>query len=288
MHGFLITLFLSTICLFGNPNFVWAQLQGDSWEKIKNMGSGTIIVSYIEESGFAYQNSQGQLTGVTIDIFNQFVNYIQNTRDVTIKVDYRKADDFVAFYEDVKQAKTGVFGLGNVTITESRKEEIGFSQPYLTNIAVLITHSSVPTLSNLEELSTQFKGFTGIVYQGTTHETRLRDLKRRYLPSLKLSIVQSDQEVLSKISSDETSFAYTDLSVFWIATKDNMPIKRHPVADEASENFGIIFPKGSDWKPLLDEFFNLGSGYRSNPAYRRILVKHLGAEVTQMLEMAIH
>ena len=48
----------------------------------------------------------------------------------------------------------------------------------------------------------------------------------------------------------------------------------------------MILPLDSDWGPLFDEFFAVGSGFKSSNIYRTSLIKHLGTEVVQMLKMA--
>lgn len=260
---------------------------GDSWEYVKEIKSGDITVLYIEEPGFAYKDKNGELTGVTVEIMQQFVNYLQNAQKINLNVNFVRSDDFVKFYQDVMDSEGGVFGLGNVTITEERKSELKFSPPYITNIAVLITHSAVPDLAALNQIGSQFQGFQAVVYKGTTHETRILDVRRRYAPSAGIIEVTDDEAVISTIVSNPKTWAYTDLTTYWLATQDNEPVKRHSVGDQATENFGIIMPLNSDWNLPMDSFFNLGSGYRSNPAYRRVLVKHLGPEVTKMLEIAL-
>lgn len=94
-------------------------------------------------------------------------------------------------------------------------------------------------------------------------------------------------EVVKKVAENPSYFAYMDLSVYWPAfDKQKLPIKRQAVGDLSSETFGFIMPLSSDWDEPLEEFFKLGRGYRSNPAYQSILMKHLGVEVTKMLQLA--
>ena len=260
--------------------------KADTWADVQKNKEGSITILYIQEDAFAYTDESGKLVGITIEILEQFKNFVENTKKVRLNLNFVAADDFVKFYNDVKNAQGGVFGLGNVTITEERKKEIAFSPPYMTNIAMLVTHSSVPDLNDMSNFSTVFDGFTAMLYRGTTHEGRMLDLKQQYYPKLKTIEVDSDVAVIERISTDPKAIAYTDLSVYWLATQQGKTIKRHEVADDVSENFGIIMPKGTDWMPLIEDFFNLGSGYRANPAYRKILMNHLGGEVTKMLEIA--
>ncbi len=262
-------------------------IQGDTWAEIQEAGSGEITVLYFEEDAFAFTNEAGELTGVTIDIFRQFINFLNNTRQVEISINFVQQNNFTRLYSDVRDGEGGVFGLANVTITEDRKEELAFSPPYLTNIAVLITHEEVAQLSSFSALSTEFAGNAGILYSGTTHEQRVLDLRDNYYPGMRTVTANSDSEVIDLVTNNPGYFGYVDLYNYWLAQRQGLPIHRHTVGDQASEDFGIIMPLDSDWAPVITEFFSLGSGgYRANPAYRNILVRHLGTEVTRMLEIA--
>lgn len=283
-NNVLSLIFVALLLSF--PQLNAQQLQGDSWQEVQQNGGGEVTLMYYEEDGFAYENEDGELTGVEIDIFQQFVYYLKNAKDIVLDVNYVGTRDFSKLYQNVKEGEPGLFGIGNVTITPQREQEIDFSPPYLTNIAVLITHESVSDLSSMDAMPRQFQGMEGVVFKGTTHENRMRRIKQQYYPDLSLTYTNSDAEVVDKVVNDTNAFGYVDLSIYWVATKNGKPIKRHQVGDQASESFGIIMPAGSDWVEPMQEFFNIGRGYRSTSAYRNILVQHLGVEVTQMLEIA--
>lgn len=261
-------------------------LTGTTWQSASSQKSGKIVIVYYPEEAFAYKDRQGQPTGVELDILSQFISWLRNAKGVDLEVDWIEQGDFEKLLDDVKKATGGVFGAGNITITDARKQELRFSPAYLNNIAVLITNTAAPDLKSLDQIGTTFKGMSAVVHKGTTHVGTLNDLKQRYFPSLSITTVNSDAEVIEKVASDTKLFSYTDLSNYWIAKKENKPIKRQPVGDKTTEQFGFIMPLSSDWEPVMKEFFNLGSGYRSNVTYKRILMRHLGTEVTQMLEMA--
>lgn len=280
--------FLSCLMLMLLSGMLSAQtIQGDTWASIQEAGSGEVTVLYFEEDAFAYIDDNGTLTGVSVEIIRQFVNYINNTRNVNIRINFVEENNFSKLYRDVRDGQGGVFGIANVTITEARRQELAFSPPYLTNIAVLITHTDIPQLSSFSALSTEFGGNIGVLYTGTTHEERLLTLRQNFYPQMRTVTAVSDREVIDLIAQNPGYFGYVDLYNYWLAQRQGLPIHRHVVGDQASENFGIIMPLNSDWIPLINEFFNLGSGgYRANPAYRNILVRHLGTEVTRMLEIA--
>jgi putative glutamine transport system substrate-binding protein len=270
------------------PIYALAQTySGDTWAEAQEKGSADITAVYLAEDAFAYENENGQLTGVEIDIFQQFCNFVKNAKGVTVNVDYVKETSFSKFYDTVKNSSDGVFGLGSTTILDRRRSEVQFSPPFINNIAILVTHESAPNLESLDEISEVYSGKTAAVAEGTTLEGYMEELKANHFPSLTIERFPTQIAVIEKVAEDPSYFSYSDLSVYWPYNQDpNYEIKRQPVADLAAEVFGFIMPLSSDWEPVMEEFFNLGSGYRSMDMYRNILVRHLGARYTQMLEIA--
>lgn len=284
----LFTGSLLAILLFAICDLSAQAITGTSWSETQKTGSGMIRILYLEEAGFAYKDAEGQLTGVEIEIFKQFLNFVQKTKKVTINAEFVGYSDFAALYNATKTGRGGVFGLANITITAERSKELKFSPPYLTNIAVLVTHASIADVKSLGEAKELLSGFNGFSYKGTMHEERMKNLKRNFIPDLKLVDVNSDSEMIEKMLSDKKSVAYTDVSIYWLASQEGKPVKRHAVGDDAGEEFGFAMPLSSDWDSAMKEFFQFGAGgYRANPAYSRILRKHLGDEVTKMMELNI-
>lgn len=275
-------LFLATAL----PSF--SQLaSGDTYaDAIKNK-KAKLTVAYLEEDAFAYPDEKGTPQGVEIDIFNQFIIWLRNSKKIIVTPEYVAEPSFQKFYSDVQNGGKGVVGLGTVTILERRKSEVKFSPAWINNIAVLVTHSSAADLEKLENISRTYSDKKALVARGTTLEGYIKELKEKYYPSLEIEYVESQMEVVQKVADDPSYFAYMDLSVYWPAyDKQKLPVKRQAVGDLSSETFGFIMPLSSDWDEPLQEFFQLGRGYRSNPAYQSILMKHLGVEVTKMLQLA--
>jgi putative glutamine transport system substrate-binding protein len=263
-----------------------AQKAPDSWAAAKERKSARISAVFLQEDAFAYVDAAGKPAGLEIDIFNQFVNWLKHTKGVTLEVDYVAEPSFQKFYTGVKGGAANVVGLGTVTILDRRKTEVQFAPPFINNIALLVSHASVPDLSKLSQISDAFAGKKAIVAKGTTLEEHMLNLKKTYWPNLKIETVASQMDVVRKVAEDPSYFAYMDLSIYWPAyDKDNLPIKRQSVGDLSTETFGFIMPLGSDWNEPLTEFFNIGSGYRATNSYKSILMKHLGGEVTKMLHL---
>lgn len=280
-------LLVAGLVLGLSPSFANAQtIKSNSWAEVNASKSGDITIVYYPEEAFAFKDGRGNYSGVELDILQQFLTWLRNAKGVQINVNWIEQPDFEKLYNTVKTSNSGVFGAGNITITEERRKELKFSPAYMNNIAVLMTHSSVPDLNSLDNISTVFKNMTATVHKGTTHVNTVNDLKTKYFPNLVMNLANSDAEAISAVISNPKTFTYTDLANYWVAQKSNEPVKRHSTGDKTTEQFGFIMPLNSDWDTVFHEFFSLGSGYRSNITYKKILMRHLGSEVTQMLEMA--
>lgn len=272
------------ILCFAIVNTSTAQYSGDSWDKVKSAGAGTVSFAYVETPGFVYKDASGNLTGICVDIMNDFVAYV-NTKGVKLNAKYvGDGSSFRGMYDKVKASKGGVFGLGNITMTDARKKEIKFSPAFITNFAILITQSSVPTLASMDNIDKTFAGLTAYTAKGTLNEKRLLDIKKQYYPAMKIAYAPSSPATLDKVLNDPKSFTYLDLAFYLDAISKRQPVKRHPVGDKSSEQFGFIMPLNSDWQPVLNEFFTANGGYTNSMAYKKILSKHLGDTGVKLLQ----
>lgn len=276
-------LFLLTFSLMmGCEPEVETQLNS-SWAEVQEMGSGTVTLHYVPSDGFSYEDEMGNLTGVTIDLMRDFVDYVSNEYDTDVSIHFNPIDQFSEFYNTVKDATGGVFGVANVTITEERKSELAFSPPYMTNIATLITHSDIKELEGLDEIPGKFHELDALAFEGTLHEERLRKIVENKLPDAEIEFAHSNNEIIERTSSGNNFFAYVDIYNYWRAVQTGAPIQRHSAGDEASETFGVIMPLESDWQTIMNEFFHHGSGYINSQRYREIMQTHLGEELAELL-----
>jgi putative glutamine transport system substrate-binding protein len=267
---------------------VWAQnYVGDSWAQVKQLNQGTISFAYVETPSFVYKDKSGNLTGISVDIMNDFVNWVNQTKGVKLQSKFvGDGSNFRGMYDKVKASTGGVFGLGNITITDERKKEVKFSPPFITNFAILITQGNVATLAKLEDLSTTFGKLTAYTAKGTLNEKRILELQQKYFPAMKIVTVSTSPEAYTKVFNDPNSFTYLDLAFYLEAVQERKSVKRHPVGDVAAEKFGFIMPMNSDWGSLMDEFFKANGGYTDTARYREILSKHLGETGVKLLQSA--
>lgn len=265
------------------------QLEGTSWEKAQEEQKGTIVIAYVPGEPFAYKGLDGKVTGFEVDIMKQYISFMKNRYKIVLTPSWVSIASFSEIYNGVKEGNGGVFGLASVSITDARKKEIAFSPPYLTSLSVLLSRNDVPELKGLSQCSIVFDGFTGLTIKGTTHEKNILALKTHYYPDMKIEYRDSSSDIMKEISSSENNcIAYIDLVSFWPEKKKGeLAIKRHPVGDKPSEDFGIIMPLDSQWQKSMEDFFTMGTGFRSYTGYFMMLTKYFGKEASTMLKLAV-
>lgn len=254
------------------------------WAAASAAGAATVRVLYVPAEGFAWQED-GSLSGVTVEIMHAFRRWVRDNHDVDLRLDFVPEDDWRRFYDRVRHASGGVFGIGNVTITDERRAELAFSPPYLNNTAVLITDESVPALASMDEVADAFAGLTGLAFQGTLHEERVRTLQQQHLPDATVALASSNGEIVERVS-DGGYFAFVDAYNYWRASEAGTSLRRHAVADDDAETFGVIMPRDSDWAPIITAFFEDDGGYMQSAEYRGILLRNLGEPLTALLVQA--
>lgn len=255
----------------------------ESWSDVQELEGGNITVLYVPSEGFSYVDDSGDLTGVTIELMRDFAAYVETEHNVNLNIHFEAIESFSEFYDTVVNATPGVFGVANVTITDERKEELAFSPSYLNNIAVLITHSSVPEIDDMDDIPYAFDGLQGLAFEGTLHEERIREILEDYLPNSEIEMAHSNAEIVEKTAEEENFFAYVDIYNYWRAIDQQAPLVRHRVGDELAEEFGVIMPKDNEWEKVVNEFFAHNGGYVHSEIYRDHLRDHLGDELAELL-----
>jgi ABC-type amino acid transport substrate-binding protein len=256
---------------------------GHSFREAREAGRARLTFLYVPAGGFAYRDERGALTGVTVELLRDFARWVADTRGMALEVAWMEEPRWADFYRHVRDSQGGVFGIGNATITEARRQELDFSPPYLHNVAVLVTHERVPELDSMERIGTAFRGLTALPFPGTLHEARLEALRQRHLPNMPTRPVASNDEMVSLLASDGGYFGYLDVYNFWRARQAGQPLRRHPVGDDGSETFGVILPHGSDWTPVIEAFLQAEGGYARSDRYHGHLRRHLGDELASLL-----
>ena len=197
--------------------------------------------------------------------------------------------DFDEFYKAVKKGPKNNIGLGSVTISADRAKEVDFTVPYLKDVAFCITNGNsadVKTKTS-DNITRALGSMSALTIENTSLNKYLHELKKQYLPDLRILNESNEEKILNEISKNVLYFAYVDAIAFWYYLKTNPGkfIKMQRVLSQSKEELGFIMPKGSKNKALFDEFFNGPSGFKTSSKYRAILEKNLGSYMTQNVSL---
>jgi hypothetical protein len=274
-HAIIALTFLAIL----TPNFILAQ---------QRKGTQTIEAHYLVRPPLVINGSasNGGPKGVEGEIFDAFVSWLKNKKELQVQVNFKSHTDFDAFYQSVREGKDNVIGFGNATITEKRKKEVQFSPPYLKNISVLVTSGGVPTISKTEEIKELLEGKKGISSLRSVHAMYLDEIREKHIPALGIEFVSDQNAIPRKISMDAQYFGYMDIISYWYYVKQSSSfLKFHRFMNRGDERMGFMLPLESALMPLVAEFFESGFGFTSTKSYKEILERYLGYEIMSTVEV---
>ncbi|MGY6629403.1 MAG: substrate-binding periplasmic protein [Wenzhouxiangella sp.] len=261
---------------------VLAADEGDALAVSSGGQTAELTVLWVASPGWAGLDPDGQPQGVAIEIIQRFAAWLDDEHGLPVRLNLEQESDWRRFYQRVRDGRGGLFGLGNVTITEARAEELAFSPPYVNNVAVLVSHRDVARVERPEDLAEAFADQRALAFADTLHEQRLQALADGFWPDMPIDRTGANDEILAAAAAG-SHFGYIDGYHFFRATDEGQPIRRHPAFDDPGEQFGIIMPLDNDWQPLLAAFFAADGGLMNTDWYRAALVEHLGPGVAAML-----
>lgn len=275
----LIALVISTLA---------ASAQGDSWAAVEKAKKGTLKVEYYKNHPFSYRGERGTITGIEIEILQEFVAWLKKTKEVELTLDYNEQTSFPKLLAAIKGAQNGTIAAGTITITDDRAKEMTFSPPYMKNSSMLVSRLNVPTLNDMSEFSENFSDLTALYIKGTIHEQQLKEIKDKYFPKLKVKAVDSENpaEIVSLLASNPSYFAFLDVITYWNAIRRHPgKFKIHREGNHSDERFGFALTKDSDWNTVLTEFFESGFGFTATEEYHNILRSHFPYEIIKEVEL---
>lgn len=276
------TFLFTTTFLIAMQSF--AQQTGDSFAIAKKSKEASIVYIHSNVTGYAAVGDNGKTEGLLVDLMSKFEEFVLNKYGITMKSSFVAApnNDFKTYLEIVKNSSGGVFGLANTSVSEERKKSYEFSPAFLSNISVLVSNSSFPTLDNLEKIGSSFAKKNGYASASSTHYRRMIEIKNSYFSEMAITTVKSGRATLESVGMDLDGYGFVDINFYIESLKSGQPIKRHPVGDQMGDQLAIVMPKGSDWSPLIADFLN--SGVLKTPEYRQMVIRHFSKEALRMID----
>jgi ABC-type amino acid transport substrate-binding protein len=255
----------------------YAQLVGDTYAAAKQSKTATWVVTHSDSPGLANWGADGSPSGVCFDLMAAFAEYVKTKAGITVSMKYQtqNATDFTLYLKQVKEAKGGVFGLSNTTITAERKKAYRFSPPFIKNVSMIVCNSKAPDWADVKEVAAQ--NLTAITIKGSTNEARVLKIRDKYSPKMQIEYVSSFAKALDRVATDPQTFACLDFTYYLKAIQSKKPIKRQVIGDEEGEEFGIIMPLSNDWNELLNDFMD--EEFMKSAKFNKIITDNLGQSV---------
>jgi serine phosphatase RsbU (regulator of sigma subunit) len=257
-------------------------VRGNGWEAVKFMKSeGILIVYYYENKPFIYKDSEGNLQGIEYDLLQQFRNYLKSKHNVQIRLVWKRAETTDEFHKAVTRGDRGSIGIGAVTITEDKQEDLKYSPAYMSDISVIITSDEVATCENIDVFRESFRKKRAVTIKNSNYEKYFSKLTKIILPNLELQYVRNNDQIVETVLADKNTFGYVQLPSYLLSLKEGDKIKRHRWFMESNDSgYGFILPTKTAWDEPLKEFFN---HVNFKDSVKAITTKYLGADISEFV-----
>jgi signal transduction histidine kinase/ABC-type amino acid transport substrate-binding protein len=271
-NGFLrILIFLLPFGLFA-----------DSWENAQSRKQAQLDLYWYTSVPFIYEDPNGNLTGIEFEIMNSFREYLLDRHEIIVTMNWIQAPSFSGIMKQVADtSNTDQLGVSAFSITESRKDILTFSDPYLPDITVLITSSGTPIAEDYGEINEMLKDMDAVTIKGTSYVDLLEDLRNQLNIDFETRFIESDQNILNDISKAPDRFGFIDLPIYLMLIKNGGDLTRQNLFTYQGTGYGFIMSKNSDWYVPFNQFLQ-------DPQYKKqvaaIISDYLGDELFEFID----
>lgn len=213
---------------------------------------------WYESQPFIFRNTGG-MAGIEYDIVEDFRKFIKSKYKADLRVVWREGKSFADTYKLIaKPQHQGIFGVSAFSVTPERQLDVAFSKSYMSDISVLITSKNIPIVQTREEFNKVFSKLTAVTIEATTYEQDILKLKRDGGVDFKIEYIPSSQNILRAVEERDSAFGFIDLPVYMkiFANEPTVNVKRQNLFPVKRQGYALIFPKESDWREPIDEYFN--------------------------------
>jgi len=266
---------LLTILFFSSLALTFSQ---DSWQKVLTNKEGTVLLKYSNADVFISDES-GKIQGIEYDIMLKFIDYVNSTYHVNLTLKYEKVNSFNILFTDLTNGQSGTFGAASFSITDNRKQLVNFSPKYMADIETMISSKNLPVFKDTAQFIKYANSSTFLIVPNSTFEEDYQSLSSLNLTT-KVEYLKELSTISQKISAGENLISYTELPSYFVSLKNGLKLKRQNLFKFERDGYAIIYPKNSDWQPIVDEFFNSN---KSKFIINSILKKHLGNDINDLL-----
>lgn len=257
-------------------------LLSQDWIQAKTNRTAQLDIYWYVSTPFIYTDEKGNLTGIEYQLIELFKEFLKTNHGVELTANWIEAKSFANIMDEVSQSRNeNTLGSSAFSITSSRQEFLQFTEPYLPDIAVLVSSEGSPIVQTPEEIDEMMKQMVAVTISGTTYEKFLDDLERRLQTEFEMLYIESDKNVLDNISKAPNRFGYIDLPIYLMLIKRGGSLTRQNVFTIRGTGYGLIMPQASTWSIPLNEFLK-DVKYRDR--INTIFSHFLGQELFDFLE----
>lgn len=232
---------------------------GQPWAEVSRQRKGALTVYWYESRPFIYTGENGQKMGIEYELIEGFRKFLHEKKGIAVDINWQKASSFGGLYDLIRDCKQpGALGASAFSITGTRKEEVDFSLPYMSDISVLITSNDQPIVKDMEALTALLPRLTAITIKKTTYEQEILRLRTQQGMAFRIQYIPSSENVLSTVAETDSTFGFVDLPVYMLGFSENpsLNVKRQNLFPIKREGYAFIFPRNSDWREPLREYFS--------------------------------
>jgi serine phosphatase RsbU (regulator of sigma subunit) len=265
----ILIIFISTISSYGQ----------DSFQTVKENGKGDVVINYREMDKFIFIEN-GEFKGLEMELLELFFSWVENKYNVTLNRIYRTAPSFLELYSQVKEGRSGDFGICSFSITVNRLQEVKFSPSYMPDINILVSSKDLPILKKKEDITDGFSAAIALSVAGSTLESDLEKVEE-YIPNLQKKYLSTSDSCMYKILNEKNRFAFVELPLYFSWLDKGFEINRQNVFLEKRDGYGVIYPLESDWHSVIWNFF---ADEDVQIQKKQIIEKYLGKELIEFIE----
>lgn len=256
---------------------------GQSWETVNRNRSGKLTVYWYVSRPFVYQTPRG-MAGIEFEILENFKAYLREKHKVDLTLEWKEAASFSALCETIRTGNNpNLLGASAFSITDERRQTMGFTPAYMSDLTVLLTSGNIPIADNLEAFYNSLPSLKAITIEETTYEHEILRLKNSTGIDFPIEYIHSSENVMQTLADTEGAFGFIDLPVYMLLFNEDpsLKVKRQNILTIKREGYGISFPQNSDWDKPLSEYFN-------DPKFKsqleKIIARHIDMDLYRFVE----
>ena len=210
---------------------------------------------------FETKDNAGNPTGISVDLAKDFAASMGMEAEI-------QNISWDGLIPSLQTGKVDVV-ISSMTITEKRKAQVDFSDPYAkAYLALLISKNS--NVQKAEELNASNRVIA--VKQNNTNDTYARD----HFPKAKINAFDSENACVTEVSQGKAdAFIYDQLTIYRNSVQFAGTTRALYIPSQDAESWGMAFKKGSELSAKANEFLKK---YTADGGFDSLSEKYLKSE----------